>query len=247
MTRFFRSREEVGGTILQPILWIFLFGIGMGRLLRGGTDVFPDIGTNYLAFIVPGVIALSALGGAAGGGMTLLEERLKGTLKEYLVAPIPRLSILLSNELSTTTKALFQALIVVVLGALAGARPTGQPLAWLGGLLLVGLFSLGFASLALAFATRSKSIMGYHGLIALFNLPLLFASNALYPLSVLPGWLRVVVLLNPTTYVVDGLRSLLYGAPAALPLGFVFAVSGGFALVGVWLALISFQASLMRV
>lgn len=246
MTKFFRNREELGGTVLQPILWVLLFGIGMGHLLRSGATG-ADLGTNYLAFIIPGIIALSALGGAVGGGMTLLEERLKGTMKEYLVAPIPRLSILLSNELSTTTKSLFQALIIVVLAALAGAPPTGGPLAWLGGALLIGLFALAFSSLAIAFAARSTSIMGYHGLIALFNLPLLFASNALYPLEVLPGWLRVVILLNPTTYTVDGLRGLLYGAPASLPLGLAFAVTAGFALLSVWLALISFASSVKRV
>ncbi|MCZ7573377.1 MAG: ABC transporter permease [Ardenticatenaceae bacterium] len=247
MAKFLRNREELGGTVLQPILWVLLFGIGMGHLLRSGTVPLAEIGTNYMAFILPGIVALSALGGAVGGGMTLLEERLKGTMKEYLVAPIPRLSILLSNELSTTTKALFQALVIVVLGTLAGARPTGQPLAWLGAALLVAGFAFGFSSLAVAFGARSKSIMGYHGLIALFNLPLLFASNALYPLGVLPGWLRVVVLLNPTTYAVDGLRRLLYRAPAVLPLGLVFAVTGGFALLCVWLALASFQGSLKQV
>lgn len=245
MIKFFRNTEELGGTVLQPVLWIVLFGVGMGQMLREST-IAADVGPSYLAFIMPGIVAFSAIGGAVAGGMTMLAERLKGTMKEYLVAPIPRLSILLSNELSTTSKALFQALIILILGALVGARPAMNPLAWAGAAMLIGCFALGFASLSVAFAALSRSIMGYHGLIALFNLPLLFASNALYPLEVLPGWMRVLVLLNPTTYVVDGLRALLYGAPATLPLGVVFAVLGGFALLSVWLALTVFQSTVKR-
>ena len=176
MIKFFHNREELGGLLLQPILWVTLFGVGMGALVGsvGGID--------YMSFMLPGILALTALGGAVGGGMSLLDERLRGILKEYLVAPIPRLSILLGNAASTVTKALFQAAIILVVGALMGARITSNPLGWLALVVLLTLFTFGFAGIALAFAARSSSIMGYHGLIFLFNLPLLFASNALYPL-----------------------------------------------------------------
>ena len=83
-----------------------------------------------MSFMVPGIVALSALGGAVGGGSVWLTERLRGIVKEYLVAPIPRLSILMGNALSTTTKSLFQAIIILIVGLLMGARLSSNPLGW---------------------------------------------------------------------------------------------------------------------
>jgi ABC-2 type transport system permease protein len=240
MTKFFRNREELGGLLLQPILWVVLFGVGMGSLVGQSA---AGAG-SYLSFMLPGILALTALGGAVGGGMSLLDERLRGIIKEYLVAPIPRLAILLGNAASTVTKALFQAAIILVIGSLMGAHVTADPLGWLALLLLITLFTLGFAGIALAVAARSSSIMGYHGLIFLFNLPLLFASNALYPLLTLPGWLRIVALANPTTYLIDAMRALAFGGEAALPLALSWAVTVAFALCGLALALWSFRSAI---
>jgi len=238
MTKFFRSTEELGGLLLQPILWVVLFGVGMGSLVGsvGGSD--------YMSFMLPGILALTALGGAVGGGMSLLDERLRGIIKEYLIAPIPRLSILLGNAASTITKALFQAVVVLIVGALMGAKLSFDPVGWLALIVLLSLFTLGFAGIALAVAARSKSIMGYHGMIFLFNLPLLFASNALYPLVSMPGWVRVIALINPTTYLIDALRALTFGGVAALPLPVSFIVILLFAASGTALAFWSFQRTI---
>lgn len=238
MTKFFRNREELGGLLLQPILWVVLFGVGMGALVRdvGGSD--------YLSFMLPGVLALTALGGAVGGGMALLDERLRGIMKEYLAAPIPRLSILMGNAASTITKALFQAAIILLVGALMGAHVTRNPLGWLALVVLLALFTLGFAGIALAFAARSHSIMGYHGLIFLFNLPVLFASNALYPLVSMPGWIKAIALANPTTYLIDALRALTFGGSATIALPISFGVIALFAALGVGLALWSFRRAI---
>lgn len=238
MLKFFRSREELGGLLLQPILWVVLFGTGMGALV-GSMN-----GGNYLSFMLPGILALTALGGAAGGGMVLLDERLRGIMKEYLVAPIPRLSILLGNAASTVTKALVQAAIILVLGVLSGAYLSPNPLSLLALVVLLTLFTLGFAGIALAVAARSSSIMGYHGMIFLFNLPLLFASNALYPLVAMPDWVRVIALLNPTTYLIDALRALAFGGTATLALPLSLGVLLLFAMLGVWLSLWSFQRAI---
>jgi ABC-2 type transport system permease protein len=238
MTKFFRNREELGGLLIQPILWVVLFGAGMGSLVGSiGGDV-------YLSFMLPGILALTALGGAVGGGMALLDERLRGILKEYLVAPIPRLSILLGNAASTSTKALFQSAIVLIVGALMGAQIVPDPAGWLALIILLTLFTLGFAGLALAVAARSHSIMGYHGMIFLFNLPMLFASNALYPLVNMPGWARVLALANPTTYLIDALRQLTFGGAATLPLPLSFLVLVLFAVAGMALALWSFRQAI---
>lgn len=238
MRKFFRSREELGGLLIQPILWVALFGVGMGAIVSSVS------GSDYMSFLLPGILALTALGGAAGGGMALLDERLRGIMKEYLVAPIPRLSILLGSAASTTTKALFQVVIILVLGLLLGARLTPNPLGWLALLVLITLFTVGFAGLALAVATRSRSIMGYHGMLFLFNLPLLFASNALYPLKELPAWINVLAMLNPTTYLIDATRALAFNGAATIPLALSFAVTLLLAVAGMWLALVSFRRTL---
>lgn len=235
MLKFMRNREESVGLALQSLLWVVLFGVGMRAMVPNAP------GGDYMSFVVPGIIALSALSGAVAGGTVLLDERLRGIMKEYLAAPIPRLSILLGNAASTTTKALIQALIILVVGAFMGARLTLNPLGWLGALLLIVLFALGFASIALAVAARTSSMMGYHGLIFLLNLPVLFASNALYPLAVLPTWMEAVALLNPTTYAIDGLRATAFGAAPTLPLALSVAVLAAFAAGSMYLALLSFR------
>lgn len=238
MTKFFHSTEEALGLALQSVLWVVLFGVGMRGIV---TQVE---GGDYLTFILPGIIALSALAGSVGGGMMLLDERLRGITREYLVSPIPRLSILLGNAASTSTKALLQALLMLVIGMLMGVQLTGNPLGWLVALLLVALFTLGFSGLALAVASVSRSIMGYHGMIFLLNLPVLFASNALYPLDVLPAWMRTLVLFNPTTYLIDAVRSLAFGAQPALVLANSVAILFVFATIGMWLALSAFRRSI---
>jgi ABC-2 type transport system permease protein len=240
MHLFWKSTEQTFGLILQSVLWVVLFGVGM----RG---IVGDVGgSDYMSFILPGIIAFSALSGAIGGGLILLVERLRGIMKEYLVSPVPRLSILLGNAASTATKAMFQAMIMLLVGVLMGARLEGTLLGWLVALLLVVLFALGFSGFALAMAAQSKSIMGYHGMIFLFNLPVLFASNALYPLDVLPAWMRVVVLINPTTYLIDATRSLAFGTATALPLPLSVAITLALAVGGIWFAYLSFQRSVRR-
>lgn len=238
MRKFVQQTEELFGLALQSVLWVVLFGVGMRGMIGavGGND--------YMSFILPGIIALSALGGAVGGGMVLLDERLRGIVKEYLAAPIPRLSILLGSAASTATKALFQAALMLVVGLLMGAHLSVNPIGWLGALALLAVFAIGFSGLALGVAAISRSIAGYHGMIFLFNLPLLFASNALYPLDVLPDWMRVIVLINPATYFIDAVRALAFGTAATLPLWLSGLILIGFAAVSMVFALTLFQRSL---
>ncbi len=242
MTKIRRHREEAFGLLLQPILWVVLFGIGMQAAM----------GAGYIAFMVPGIITLSALSGSIAGGSTLLDERLRGITNEYLVAPIPRLSILMGNALSTVNKGLLQAFVILIVGIMMGASVKFAPVGWIGGLVLVSGYSLGFAGIALGVASVTDSVGGYHALIFILNLPLLFASNALFPLVSLSAnapVLEIAARLNPTTYVVDGLRQMVfqdaYYLPndIQLPLWQCFAVVGFFAILGVWFALRMFNRS----
>ena len=244
MTKFFNNSEESIGLLIQPILWVVLFGAGMknmiGPAMPGGDDI-------YIAFFVPGIIALSAMTGAIGGGTVWLDERIRGIVNEYLVAPIPRLSILMGNALSIVSKSLFQAGVILIVGVLMGAQISLNPLGWLGGLVLVAGYGLGFAGIALAFASITNSPGAYHAIIFLLNLPLLFLSNALYPLASLPKWMEIGARINPTSYVVDGVRQMVLENGTAmaggqvLPLWLCFLAVAIFAVFGMWLAYTAFK------
>jgi ABC-2 type transport system permease protein len=247
MKKFLANPMEMFGFAIQPVLWVVLFGVGMKSMLGPG---MPGVGTVYVTFMVPGIVALSALGGAVGGGSVWLTERLRGIVKEYLVAPIPRMSILMGNALSTMTKSLFQAVIILVVGLLMGAELSANPLGWLGGLVLVAGYGLGFSGVALATASSTDNPGAYHSMIMLFNLPLLFLSNALYPLETLPTWMRIGALVNPTSYVIDGVRQMMLRDGAkltggeVLPLWLCFVVVATFAALGMWMAYNAFKASI---
>jgi len=214
MVKLMAKKEESIGVLFQPILWVVLFGTGMKSVMS--TEVAGG-GDSYMTFMVPGIIALAAMTGAIEGGLTLLFERVQGIIKEYLVAPIPRISILAGNAMSTINKSLFQSLVILVIGVLMGAKFVGlDPLGWLGGLVLITGFGLGFAGIGLAVASRTSSPGGYHMLIFMLTLPLLFLSNALYPLGSLPTWMQIGAKINPVSYVVDGLRQTILDSNALI-------------------------------
>ena len=247
MMKSLRNTEEMIGMLIQPVLWVVLFGVGMGSLLGPAMPGGEDF---YITFMLPGIIALTASGGAIGGGSVWLMERIRGIVKEYLAAPIPRLSILMGNALSIVTKALLQSIVILVVGVIVGANISANPLGWLGGLVLVAGFALGFAGIAIMFASNTDSPSAYHMMIMLFNLPLLFLSNALYPLETMPTWMRIGALINPTTYVVTGLRYTLLDVDPNLvrvetiPLWLCFLAIAIFACLGMLLGYRAFKKSL---
>lgn len=244
MTQLMVHKEEAIGILFQPILWVVLFGTGMKSVIGAA---MPGEDNFYISFMVPGIIALTAMSGAISGGLVLLQERILGTVKEYFVAPISRMSVLMANALSTVTKSLIQALIIIAVGALMGAQFSSNLLGWLGGVLLIGGFGLGFAGIGLAVASKTNSPGGYHMLIFMLTLPLLFVSNSLYPLASLPTWMRVVAQGNPMSYVVDGLRQTIFQSSTTgsdFALWLCFLVVALFAVFSMLLAYFSFRKSM---
>ena len=209
-----------------------------------------DSGNDYMTFVVPGIVALTAVSAAIAGGSTWLSERLIGIIKEYLAAPIPRLSILMGHAIGIVSKVLVQSIAILVVGLIMGAKLSPNPLGWLGGLLLIAGYGIGFSGFALAVASSTDSSEGYHMMIFLLQLPLLFLSNSLYPLETLPIWMQIGAYANPTTYVVTGLRQITLGpAPtmgtlANIPLWICFLVSAGFAIFGMNIALKAFKKAI---
>ncbi len=238
MLKFRSNSMEIGGTLAWPLLWVMTFGLGMEQIVDvsslGGTT------SSYLAFITPGIIALTALSGAVNSGMTLLEEKIKGILKEYFVAPIPRMSILLASSASGLVKTLVQSIIILGIAVIFGARLSTSLAGLIGAFIFLLLYVVGFVGFSNGVAARSKSVGGYHMLLFVLNLPLLFLSNALYPLESMPIWMRAFAYANPTTYVVDGLRQTLFDN-GELPLGLSLVVLTLFAILCNWYGLRSFR------
>ncbi len=234
--KFRTNSMEIGGTLGWPLLWVATFGLGMERVV----DVDLLGADSYLAFITPGIIALTALSGAVNSGMTLLEEKIKGIIKEYFVAPIPRMSILLASTGSGLVKTLLQSAIILVIALLFGARMNGGFFGLILALVYLVLYVMAFVGFSNGVAARSRSTGGYHMLLFVLNLPLLFLSNALYPLDAMPLWMRAFAYLNPTTYVVDGLRQSLFGT-GALPHLLNLVVLIAFAALCNWYGLRSFR------
>ena len=241
MCKLRANPEETVGMLIQPILWVVLFGVGMKSMMSpmGGDE------NTYIGFMVPGIVAFTALSGGIAGGTVWLDERIRGIVKEYLVAPIPRLSILMGNAMSIVTKSLLQALVIFIIGVLMGATLDKNVLGWLGGVVLVSGYGLGFAGIALAVASKTDTPGAYHMLIFMLNLPLLFLSNSLYPLANLPKWMDIGARLNPTSYVADGLRQMVLvdAEGGVFELWLCFVVVGVFSAVGMWLALSAFRSS----
>ena len=235
MLKFFQNGEELFGTMIQPILWVGLFGLGMGGLAEAGGLSGQG---GYISFMLPGIMALSLLGGAIGGGMAWLDERSKGIAKAYMAAPIPRASIVAGNLTSTISKGLIQGVIILLVGTLLGARPSLSPMEIGMALALLLLFAVGFGGIALSLASATDDLMAYHAMIMLLNLPVLFMSNALYPAASMPGWMQIVIKINPTTYLVDGLRQTILQTDATVntPMYFCLTATAVFALLGFLLA-----------
>ena len=245
MLKFMLNTEESIGMLIQPILWLVLFTVGMKGLMSSG-----PVGDNYVDFVIPGIVSLTALGAAIGGGTVWLLERTQGHVKEYLVAPMSRFSILSGNTMSIVTKSLLQSLVIFIVGIIMGAAVYVHPVRWITAFFIIALYAIGFAGIAIAVASKVDDFMAYHALIFLLNLPLLFMSNALYPLDSLPRWMYYGAMANPTSYVVDGMRQTLLknGTTIAgnkiIPLWLCFLVVGIFALLGMSLGYLSFKKSL---
>lgn len=237
MRKFAASSMEIGGTLGWPLLWVVTFGVGMERVVN--VDALGGAG-SYLAFITPGIIALTAMSGAVNAGMALLEEKIKGIVKEYFVAPVPRLSILLASTGSGLVKTLLQSAIILLIAVIFGARLSGGAAGLLGASLILLLYVAAFVGFSNGMAVRSRSIGGYHTMLFVLNLPLLFLSNAFYPLEAMPLWMRVIAYLNPTTYVVDALRHTLYRS-GELPLLLSVVVLAACAVLLNWFGLRSFR------
>ena len=189
---------------VQPALWLRIFGEVFSRL-----RAIPTGGVPYLDFMAPGILAQSVLFVAIFYGIATIWERDLGTIHKLLVSPTPRGALVLGKALSAGIRSLSQVLIVYTLAWLLGVRMNWHPLALAGVAAAVLIGAACFATLSLIIAAIVKTRERFMGIGQVLTMPLFFASNAIYPLAIMPPWLHVVARVNPLSYEVDALRALM--------------------------------------
>ena len=204
MKRYLRTRTRIFGTIGQPILFLLALGYGLGA-------VFEQAGQgDYLQFLVPGIILQTLLFSGVFWGIQILFDKRFGFLKEMLVAPVPRVKILLGNALGGTTISIIQAVMVFIVAFAFGFRSQSWALLPLAFLIIVVL-SLTLTSFGAGLASMVEDFQGFQAINNFLIFPLFFLSSALYPLSGVPKVLEVLTSINPLSYGVDALRYTMIG------------------------------------
>jgi ABC-2 type transport system permease protein len=204
MKRYVRSRAQIVASLGQPMLYLLALGFGLGPVFqRSGQG-------SYLQFVAPGVVGMSILFMSIFSGIGLLWDRQFGFLKETLVAPVPRLHVMMGKALGGATVAVIQGSIVFVVCLIAGFRPVNisvLPIAFL----FMALMATMFTSLGTAIGSVLVDMQGFQLVMNFLVMPIFFLSGALFPLANLPKALAIVTSLDPMTYGVDGLRAALIG------------------------------------
>jgi ABC-2 type transport system permease protein len=208
--KFFREKSRLLGTLARPVLWLFVVGNGMGSLIR------PRGGFSYLQFIFPGMIGMTILFSSIFSSISIVWDREFGFMKEMLVAPISRLSIVIGKTLSGTLISVAQAVIILVFIPVLGIHLTIMQFFEV--VAVSVLVSFCITSLGILIAARLTSFDGFNIIMNFLVMPMLFLSGAMYPVTSMPPALRHLTLINPLTYGIDALKHILLrnGTP---PLG----------------------------
>ena len=230
--RYFREKSQLYGSIVRPLLWLFILGMG----LRGSFEVQGDL--TYTQFIFPGIVAMTVIFTSIQSAITIIWDREFGFLKEILVAPVPRTSITIGKCLSGTTLSLIQAGIILLLSPFVHVRI--HPANILPLVLVISVTSFALTGVGVLIAARMTSFQGFGTIMNFVIMPMWFLSGAMFPPRNLPAWLDIGVRINPLTYGVDLIRRLVLGVgyyPTWFDVGFLVV----FSLVMVAVAVLAFN------
>jgi ABC-2 type transport system permease protein len=224
MKRFIRSKSRIVGSIAMPLFFLLFLGVGLNSVVQ-----LPGLGESYIAFLIPGMVAMSVLFTSVFSGIQVIWDKQFGFLKETLVAPVSRLEIMSGQTLGGATTAVIQGSLILVLSVLVGF-PLSNPAGFLIALAFMILIGISFTAFGIAIASRMEDMTGFHLVMNFIVFPIFGLSGALFPISSLPAWMVPLTLLDPLTYGVEGIRYGLTGVSQINPL-VCGAVIGGFTLV----------------
>ena len=222
MVKFLRDRRSLITSLVRPFLWLVAFGFGLRASVK-----LPGAGADFVSFLVPGMAAMTVLFSSMFAAISIVWEREFGFLKELLVAPIPRGAIVAAKLAAGSATATVEAGLMLALAPLIGARFSVAGA--LMSLPLLAVFGMSVNALGIVVAARMKSFEGFGSVVNFIIQPIFFLSGALYPIDGLPRALRLIVLINPMSYVVDAVRGLCIGSHH-FPLALDIAVALGAAL-----------------
>jgi ABC-2 type transport system permease protein len=240
-------------SLIQPVVWLGLFGkaFNFGSIFTSSSFNIPGLSipksvldslgntlltqtfgtTSYFSFLAVGMLAFIVLFTSMFSGMSVVWDRRFGFLDKLLTTPVPRGSIVLSKILNSVIRALIQAAVVLVIAVLLGMSLSH--ISVVGVLITFGalfLLAFGMSSLFVLLALHSKDWQSVTAIANLLNLPLLFTSNAFFPVSAMPSWLRVIANVNPVSFAIDIGRNALIGIPSTMPIAYEFLYLGVFAV-----------------
>ncbi len=228
--KYSRSRVQIIASLGQPLLYLVVLGFGLGPVFKKAG------GGSYLQFMAPGIIGMAVLFTSVFSGIALLWDRQFGFLKETLVAPVPRINVMIGRTLGGATVAMLQGLLIVIVCLIAGFRPVS----WVGipvGIGFMAMIAIVFAALGTSIGSSLQDMQGFQLIMNFLVLPIFFLSGALFPLNNLPKALAFVTALDPLSYGVDGLRAALIGTAhfgALLDAVVLVIVGAGLLCLGAW-------------
>jgi len=207
--RYWRDRARVITSLAQPLLFLVVFGTGLGSALRGGFGADTGTGLSYQQYIYPGILGMTVLFTAIFGAMSIVWDREFGFLKEVLVAPIDRSAVAVGKSLGGATQAMIQGLVILVFAPLVDVKLTVLSVLELVPVTFVLAFAL--SSLGVLVASHMKTMQGFQMVMNFLMMPLFFLSGALFPLTGLPSWMTVLTRVDPVSYGIDPLRRVVLG------------------------------------
>lgn len=206
--KFIREKSRLIATLARPLIWLFLVGGGMSRLVSPGMGAFSPMGISYLQFIFPGILGMTILFGAIFSSISIIWDKEFGLMKEILVAPISRFSIVLGKALSGTIVSSIQAVLILALFPLLGIRLDFFSIVET--IVICVMLSFCIASLGIVIATFYDSFESFSVIMNFIVMPMFFLSGAMYPVKMLPSVLKFLARLNPFTYGIDALKHAIF-------------------------------------
>src|SRR4030042_3147540 len=200
--KFVRERSRLFSTIARPLLWLFIVGAGMSRL------VSPDTGVPYIQFIFPGILGMTILFSSIFSSISIIWDKEFGFMKEILVAPVSRFSIVIGKALSGTVVSTIQAAIILARFPFRGLKLGILQIIWV--IVICASISFSISAFGIVLATFYDSYESFSVIMNFIIMPMFFLSGAMYPVKLLPDILRVVAKLNPLTYGIDALKHVLF-------------------------------------